>query len=85
MSNPIHFDDPKNVRLMLKLGIIGPDTDEADVFLRWGVLIGDPVIFERRPVPGYISASDMHEVIAGMSATERLELRDRVCGVLQIS
>jgi hypothetical protein len=70
------YDHPKNIRLMMKLGIIGPDTDEADVFLRWGSLISDPQYFQ--------SHKDLHEYVAGLSAPERIALRDSVCGVKEI-
>jgi hypothetical protein len=70
------FDHPKNLRLMLKLGIIGPDTDEGDVFLRWGSLTSDAEYFQ--------SHKDLHDFVGGLSAPERIALRDRVCGVKEI-
>jgi hypothetical protein len=70
------FDHPKNLRLMLKLGIIRPDTEEADIFLRWGSLIDDAEYFQ--------SHKDLHDYIGGLSAAERIALRDRVCGVREL-
>ena len=73
MSN--HFDDPKNVRLLIRLGIITPDTDVADVFLAWGRFIGDPAI---RFAPGSLSA-----YVDRLTSEDKIALRDRVAGVAQ--
>jgi len=70
------FDHPKNLLLMVKLGILNPDSDEATAFLRWGGLISDPEYFH--------SKKDMHEYIAGLSTAEKIALRDRVCGVAEM-
>jgi hypothetical protein len=65
-----------NYRFLAKLGIITRDTDEGDAFLAWGRFIDDPAI---------IFKNDHEAVVAAMTPAERIALRDRVCGVSQIS
>jgi len=73
MSHP-HFDDPKNVRLLISLGIITADTSVAEVFLAWGRFIAQPEI----------RFHDQFDAVKKMTPAQRLAFRDRVVGVLPI-
>jgi len=70
----VHFDDPKNVRLLISLGIISADTSVADVFLAWGRFIAQPEI----------RFHDQFDAVKNMTAAQKLEFRDRVAGVVPI-
>lgn len=73
------FAHPKNLKLMLSLGVITRDTDEGDVFLIWGRLI------DETEIKFIASRKSMREIIAGMTPQQRADLRDKVLGVAQFS
>ena len=82
--------DKRDLKLMAKLGIITRDTDQSDAFLLWGKLIDDAAVCVKAralppPFPNYPAiVADVHDAIAAFTPQEKIALRDRVLGVVEL-
>jgi len=83
------YEHPSNVRLMLDLGILHATDEDFTAYERWGKLIDDKVLRERKfaytrehlaETKGNVVSAKF--IIAQMSKAERVALRDRVLGVV---
>jgi hypothetical protein len=73
--------NPRVLRVLLKAGLIQPDTDIFEAFCIWGRVISDTEIF-RRQVAGtpadQVEVIPVLRVLAAMTKQELAALKDRI-------